>query len=98
MLILISAATLCATPSPADDPVFAAPVRVAVAGGRVATDAPGYAAPALHDVTGDGTKDLVVGQFDGGKIAVYPGKGDGTFGEREWLRAGGEIATVPGVW
>ena len=47
-----------------------------------------------------GVKDLLVGQFNDGKIAVYKGKqaGSADFAAREWLQAGGGVAEVPGVW
>ena len=77
---------------------FTEPVRITAGGSPIRTEGPGYAAPAFHDVNGDGHKDLVVGQFNGGKLMVYPGAADGTYGEGSWLMADGEIAEVPGVW
>lgn len=77
---------------------FEAPVRLRAADGFVRAEAPGYAAPAWHDVDGDGRKDLVVGQFADGKIRVYKNTGDGAFAAGEWLMAGGKPAEVPGVW
>ena len=77
---------------------FAAPVRLKGGGAYVRTEAPGYAAPCWHDVDGDGTKDLVVGQFAGGKMMLFRGAKDGTFGERTWIQAAGDVAEVPGVW
>ena len=68
----------------------------------IATDSPGYAAPCLADIDGDGIRDMLVGQFSGGKIGFYKGikSEDGSlkFAKREWLKAGGEVAEVPGVW
>ncbi len=83
---------------PGDPPKFAAPVQLEAGGAVVATEEPGYASPCLHDVDGDGHKDLVVGQFAGGKMKIYRGNEDGEFLAGEWLEAGGEIAEVPGVW
>lgn len=77
---------------------FTEPVRLTAGGAIIRTEAPGYAAPALHDLDGDGILDLAVGQFAGGKIKVYPGTADGGFAAGEWLEAGGEVAEVPGVW
>lgn len=77
---------------------FAEPVRLSAAGTPIRTEEPGFAAPALHDVDGDGFDDLVVGQFNSGKMKVYPGAADGSLGEGSWLLADGEVAEVPGVW
>lgn len=78
--------------------LFEAPVRLKAADGYVRTEAPGYASPTWHDVDGDGKRDLVVGQFRGGKIRFYKNTGAGTFAAGEWLMAGGKVAEVPGVW
>lgn len=81
---------------------FEAPVRVRGGDGFVKVEEPGYACPTLFDIDGDGKKDLVVGQFNGGKMRVYKARvgeaGRGTFGAGEWLMAGGKVAEVPGVW
>ena len=77
---------------------FEKPVRLQGGGEVVRVESPGYAAPCLADLDGDGTKDLLVGQFSKGKIKVYPGQGGMTFGEGKWLEAGGKVAEVPGVW
>lgn len=82
--------------SPADR--FHPPVRLAVGGATVKTEAPGYASPFVGDVTGDGHADLLVGQFADGKIAVYPGDAKGKFGERQWLEAAGKTVTLKDVW
>lgn len=79
-------------------PEFEAPKAVLGGESPIRTEAPGYAAPELFDINGDGRKDLVVGQFADGKIAVYAGQDDGSFGERSWLQADGKVAEVPGVW
>ena len=80
-------------------PPFEPPVRMRAGDSFVKVDeAPGFACPCWHDVDKDGKKDLVVGQFAGGKMKVYKGLGGGKLGPGEWLRAGGAIAEVPGVW
>ena len=78
--------------------LFHPPVRVQVAGADLKVEAPGYAAPCRHDVDGDGRRDLVVGQFAGGRIQVFRARADGALERGEWLRAGGDVAEVPGVW
>ena len=77
---------------------FEKPTRMAVDGEPVRVEPPGYAAPCWQDVDGDGHKDLLVGQFNGGKIKVYNGDGKGKIAKGEWLQAGGETAEIPGVW
>jgi hypothetical protein len=79
-------------------PQFEAPVRLSGGDSPIQVDKPGFAAPCWHDVDGDGKGDLVVGQFDDGKIAIYKGLGGGKFGPRTWLEADGKPAEVPGVW
>lgn len=79
-------------------PQFHPPVRMQAADGPIKVEAPGWAAPCWHDVDGDGKGDLVVGQFHGGKIAVYKNTGDGRFAARAWLQADGAVAEIPGVW
>lgn len=79
-------------------PSFSAPVQIKAAGEFIRVEQPGYAAPCWHDVDEDGLGDLVVGQFNGGKMNVYRNLGDGTFAEGEWIEANGKVAQVPGVW
>ena len=77
---------------------FSAPIRLMDGDVGIRTEMPGYAAPCWADVTGDGKKDLLVGQFAGGKIKVYPGLGGGKIGKGQWLKIDGKAAEVPGVW
>ncbi len=80
------------------EPAFQPPVRLMADGAPVRVEEPGYAAPCWADIDGDGTKELLVGQFHQGKIRVYKQRGDLKFAPGEWLKAGGEVAQVPGVW
>jgi hypothetical protein len=91
LALLTSAAWCCAQE-------FEAPVRLKANGVPIKVESPGYAAPCWFDVDGDGKKDLVVGQFNKGKIKWYRNLGDGKFAEGKWLMADGEPAEVPGVW
>lgn len=77
---------------------FEKPVRLKADGKQVSVESPGYASPCVADIDGDGIKDLLVGQFNDGKIKVYSGLGENKFGKGKWLKAGGKIAKVPGVW
>ena len=93
-----SASTSTATPAHVAVAEFAPPVRLMAAGQPIGVEAPGYACPSWFDVDGDGQKDLVVGQFNGGKMALHKNLGGGKLAPREWLQADGEVAEVPGVW
>jgi hypothetical protein len=77
---------------------FADPVRMQGGGEPVRVERPGYACPCWADIDGDGKKDLLVGQFNGGKIRVFKNLGDGKLDAGDWLQANGEVAQVPGVW
>lgn len=79
-------------------PQFEAPVRLHAGDHPIKVEAPGYAAPSLFDVDRDGTPDLVVGQFAGGKMQVFKGLGKGRYAAGSWLMAEGDVAEVPGVW
>jgi hypothetical protein len=77
---------------------FEDPVRLKADGEFIRVESPGYAAPCWADVDGDGTKDLLVGQFSGGKIRIFKNVGNGKLAAGEWLTVDGKAAEVPGVW
>lgn len=77
---------------------FEKPVRLKGGDELVRVESPGWAAPCLADVDRDGKPDLLVGQFNKGKIRVYKGLGGQKFAAGEWLKAEGGVAEVPGVW
>jgi hypothetical protein len=77
---------------------FAPPVRLKAGGVAIRVEAPGYASPCLADLDGRGKLDLLVGQFNKGKIQLFKGLGRGEFSKGTWLQAEGKDAEVPGVW
>jgi len=75
---------------------LAAPFRVHAAGEPISTDV-GHAYPRLHDLDGDGKRDLLVGQFGGGTCRVYRNSGTDaapSFDKMELLLAGDAPASV----
>jgi hypothetical protein len=91
-LVFVGSSALC------DSADFQSPVRLTGGESAIRVESPGYAAPCWADVDGDGKKDLLVGQFNQGKIRVFKNLGGGKFGAGDWLKAGGKVAEVPGVW
>lgn len=79
-------------------PMFQDPVRLKAGNQWIQVEAPGWACPSWVDMNGDGYKDLLVGQFAGGRIRVYHNLGYGQLDEGRWLQADGKNASVPGVW
>ena len=95
LLSTILAGGLVAFGGPAE---FHPPVRLKADGVSVRVEEPGWACPGWADIDGDGKKDLLVGQFSGGKIRVYRNLGDGKLAAGDWLKADGAVAEIPGVW
>lgn len=87
-----------ATPPGKRAPEFQAPVRLMAGNTPIRVEAPGYACPAWVELKGDGKKQLLVGQFNGGKIRVFKHLDGAKFEPGEWLQADGKVAEVPGVW
>ena len=58
----------------------------------------GHLVPTVTDWNGDGRKDLIFGQFVGGKIGLYLNRGTDAapvFGDLEYLCAGGAEISLP---
>lgn len=58
----------------------------------------GHAAPTVFDINKDGLKDLIVGQFGGGKLRIYINKDSNShprFDGYEYLRVNGKDVSVP---
>jgi hypothetical protein len=97
-LLAILGLFCCAALVGAAEPRFHRPVRLTAGGVPIRVEFPGYASPCLADVDGDGKMDLLVGQFNQGKIQVFKGLGGGKFARGSWLQAAGKAAEVPGIW
>lgn len=95
-LTVITLALALLLPALATIPRFQESVLVEDAG--VTIDVGYYAAPQMFDWNGDGSKDLVLGQFGAGNIRFYPNVGDDSapvFRGFEFMRAGGVNITLP---
>lgn len=58
----------------------------------------GHLVPCVTDWNSDGKKDLIVGQFSGGKIRLYLNRGtdkEPVFKDFEFLKAGGDEISLP---
>ena len=68
------------------------------ADGKDIDGAVGHLVPTTTDWNGDGRKDLIVGQFGGGKIKLYLNTGTDAapvFKDAGFLHAGGKIISLP---
>ena len=77
---------------------LAAPVQLEAAGRPIDVEREGHSAPFVGDFDGDGLPDLLVGQFDDGRLRIYRNKGTKgrpRFDSYTWFEAGGKIASVP---
>src|SRR5262245_47815857 len=74
------------------------PVQITVGGKPLDIERIGHAAPFVGDFDGDAIRDLLVGQFDEGRLRIYRNVGTNArprFESYTWFRAGGAIASVP---
>lgn len=75
---------------------FEEPFKVMVGDNPI--DVPvGHAAPFMHDITGNGLPDLLVGQFGQGRVRLLPNvgsPGEPRFSEWSYLEAGGKPAAI----
>jgi hypothetical protein len=76
---------------------LAPPVRL-LAGNEPINVEVGHAAPFMADLKGDGTQGLLVGQFRGGQLRLYPNVAKASqprFEKFEWLHVGGKVCSIP---
>ncbi len=76
----------------ADIPNFGPSSKIEANGSTIEVEV-GLASPCVTDWNGDGKKDLILGQFGGGKIRYYENIGENSapvFGVFEYLKADGQ--------
>lgn len=96
-LLRIAAALLLAVSSAEAFGAFEEGVRVQ-ADGEIIDVAVGHLVPCFTDWNADGKRDLIVGQFSGGKIRLYLNQGtdkEPVFKGFEFLKAGGAEISLP---
>ncbi len=89
-------AAFCAA-VPAEPPELGEGVRIETTGGPIDIEV-GHLVPVVSDWDGDGKKDLLVGQFVGGKIRFYRNVGEDSAPRFEgftFLKAGGAEISLP---
>lgn len=77
---------------------LASPVQLTAGGEPLDVGGVGYAAPFVADFDGDGVRDLLVGEFKGGNLRIYPNRGTNTdprFDEHVAFMDGSESGRVP---
>lgn len=78
-------------------PIFDDPVYIEANGSPINVGYGGNASPFIVDWDGDNKQDLLLGQFDGGKIRFYSNTGthyNPTFGDFVYLQADGVDISV----
>ena len=88
---------LLAAIAPATAPVFDAPVALEANGSPINVGYGGNASPFVVDWNGDGKQDLLLGQFDGGRVRYYENIGTNfapAFGDSAYLQADGTDITL----
>ena len=94
---MVLLASLGADGAEAVAPDLAPGIKLEAAGKPIDVEV-GHAAPWYADFDGDGIKDLLVGQFGGGKLRIYRNTGTDAqpkFEEHKFFQAAGADATVP---
>ncbi len=84
--------SILAAVASATTPVFDAPVAIEASGVAINVGYGGNASPFVVDWNGDGKQDLLLGQFDGGKVRFYENVGTNfapVFGDSAYLQADG---------
>jgi hypothetical protein len=74
------------------------PVQVTADGQPIDVQRDGHSAPFVGDFDGDGANDLLVGEYEEGRLRIYRNLGTNSqprFENYEWFKAGAELGRVP---
>lgn len=95
---LLGGLLVLAAPAGAESKELRPPVPVQVAGKPLDVGRSGHSAPFVGDFDGDGKRDLLVGQFDEGRLRIYRNVGDNArprFQDFSWFECDGKTGRVP---
>ena len=90
--------TAARTTASQDTSDLAAPVLIHAGDEPIDVQGTGHSAPFFGDFDGDGVNDLLVGQYDDGKLRIYRNVGSNAkphFKESIWFKGGAEAGRVP---
>jgi hypothetical protein len=74
------------------------PVQITADGQPIDIQHDGHSAPFVGDFDGDGVNDLLVGEFEDGRLRIFRNLGTNAqprFENYEWFKAGAELGRVP---
>ena len=97
MRTITLSSVLCLLGSTGHEIEFETPFRVMSGASWINVEL-GHAAPLMLDWDGDGLVDLLVGQFGGGRLRVYPNRGKRgapQFESFSWFETVDGIGTIP---
>ena len=95
---IVVAGLLVAAPGPEVAADLQLPVPIRAGGRPLDVERDGHSAPFAGDIDGDGVRDLLVGQYEQGRLRIYRNLGTNAeprFETHAWLTAGGQMGRVP---
>ena len=98
LLIVVAACAANLSNAAELSPDLLPPVQVSTNEGPIDIQREGHSSPFMGDFDGDGRPDLMVGEYNQGRLRVYLNQGDAAepvFGKYEWFQAGAELGRVP---
>ena len=98
ILSLLGSLLMLSAPDGTESHELRPPVPILVEGEPLDVGRDGHSAPFVGDIDGDGKSDLLVGQYDEGRLRVYRNRGENSrprFQDYSWFEADGKPGRVP---